>query len=195
MLPDYKLIQELRNRYLGQGVDSLTRSEVCDLINHLHEAVSDKDQTIADLRTQLAELAQCRDHWKISCEELRQWKESAMLVLSKIDLQAIGKEIGVRLGHDISPEILPWIIKAKAKLAEKEGEWKDWKKCIDALTTHCESLQRKLSLYRKAVGPVKECVAMEESGIVIPSKVMEAFRTCIRILGEADLLKERTEGE
>ena len=54
--------------------------------------------------------------------DLRNWKESAMEVFAKIDLQAIGKEIGVRLGHDISPAILPWIVKVKAELAEKERE-------------------------------------------------------------------------
>lgn len=54
--------------------------------------------------------------------DLRNWKESAMTVFSKIDLQEIGKEIGVRLGHDISPAILPWIVKVKAELAEKDAE-------------------------------------------------------------------------
>lgn len=71
---------------------------------------------LAAKEAELVELQQCRDHWKISYEELRQWKESAMTVLSKIDLQAIGKEIGVRIGHDVSTEILPWIKNAKAEL-------------------------------------------------------------------------------
>jgi DNA repair exonuclease SbcCD ATPase subunit len=170
-----------------------------------------------------------------------------MLVLSKIDLQAIGKEIGVRLGHDISPAILPWIRNTKAELAERNRELDDAVELLEALgqqqmddykrhkaevearereikdlkslrqeeaeyfagrlnslvaalsarnselaetkaelelaeTVHA-TVSDELALYRKAVGPVKECVAMEESGIVIPSKVVEAFRDCIRILG------------
>lgn len=74
------------------------------------------EKALAAKEAELVELQQCRDHWKISYEELRQWKESAMTVLSKIDLQAIGKEIGVRIGHDVSTEILPWIKNAKAEL-------------------------------------------------------------------------------
>jgi seryl-tRNA synthetase len=55
-------------------------------------------------------------------EEAREWKESAMTVFSKLDLQAIGKEIGVKLGEDISPKVLPAIKELKRELEEAERE-------------------------------------------------------------------------
>lgn len=46
--------------------------------------------------------------------ELKAWKESAQAVLDEIDLQAIGKELGVKLGDPIGPAILPGIRAIKA---------------------------------------------------------------------------------
>jgi|GEM_PF-4438446 len=42
-------------------------------------------------------------------KELQDWKESALDVLNKIQLQKIGSEIGLELGDDISDKILPFI--------------------------------------------------------------------------------------
>jgi len=42
-------------------------------------------------------------------EDLRRWKAEAMQVLASLDLQAIGNEIGLSLGTDIGPQILPYI--------------------------------------------------------------------------------------
>lgn len=46
--------------------------------------------------------------------ELIEWKLSAMNIFKEIDLQAIGKEIGVGIGQDIAKEILPYIRKMKS---------------------------------------------------------------------------------
>jgi len=167
MLPDYKLIQELRNRYLGQGVDSLTRSEACDLINHLHEAVSDKDQTIADLRAQLAELKEKNEEW-----------EQTFDLTYKADVRGIEMfrkahpEYAEQLKMPSTDKLICWLLE---QLAAKEAE---------------------LDLYRKAVEPVREADAAAETAS-IPYSVQDPFvdmariqcagaiKNCVRILGEA----------
>lgn len=50
-------------------------------------------------------------------DELRDWKESATKILDKINLQEVGKVLGVGLGQDIAINILPEI---KALKAENE---------------------------------------------------------------------------
>jgi hypothetical protein len=42
------------------------------------------------------------------------WKESASIVMNKIDLQAVGKALNVPLGRDISSAILPGITALQA---------------------------------------------------------------------------------
>lgn len=46
---------------------------------------------------------------------LEDWKAHASKVLDGINLQDIAKEIGVQLGHDIGPKVLPWIKAAKVQ--------------------------------------------------------------------------------
>jgi hypothetical protein len=43
--------------------------------------------------------------------ELKGWKESAMDVMGKVNLQACGKALGLTLGSDIAPAILPGILR------------------------------------------------------------------------------------
>lgn len=50
--------------------------------------------------------------------ELENWKESAMRELNNIDLQAVGKELGIKLGLSISSNILPEIKRVKELLHE-----------------------------------------------------------------------------
>jgi hypothetical protein len=75
-------------------------------------------QLIANYRA-----AQTQEAKKIMTKlaELEAWKESALNVLNGIKQQEIGKEIGLTLGKDIGPEILPWI-----KAAKKDSERLDW---------------------------------------------------------------------
>lgn len=42
-------------------------------------------------------------------DDLREWKRAAMEVLTSLNLQEVGDELGVKLGHPIAPEILPRI--------------------------------------------------------------------------------------
>jgi hypothetical protein len=42
-------------------------------------------------------------------EDLRRWKAESMQVFAGLDLQAIGYEIGLPIGTDIGPQILPYI--------------------------------------------------------------------------------------
>lgn len=63
------------------------------------------------LSRQIADLKAENFHLKV-------WKESALDIMNKMDLQAIGKEIGVPLGRSISEQVLPAI----KKLKEERGE-------------------------------------------------------------------------
>jgi hypothetical protein len=52
--------------------DALFHAKVDSLVFHVMLIVGNRDsERIADLRAQLAELAQCRDHWKASYEDVR----------------------------------------------------------------------------------------------------------------------------
>lgn len=57
---------------------------------------------------------------KISDEltSLRQWKEEASLVLSKLDTNAIGKELDMTIGTDVPANILPKIVELKKQKNE-----------------------------------------------------------------------------
>ena len=44
MYPDRELIRRLHARFLAKGIDSLTRQEVLDLINHQHEYLTDLEK-------------------------------------------------------------------------------------------------------------------------------------------------------
>ena len=50
-----------------------------------------------------------RDALRVQVAELKAWKESALAVLDGIDLQAVGQELGVKLGEAVGPAILPGI--------------------------------------------------------------------------------------
>jgi len=50
--------------------------------------------------------------------ELKAWKEEAMEVMNKLDLQAIGKELQIPLGSEISSQVLPGIKNLKSTLDE-----------------------------------------------------------------------------
>ena len=49
-------------------------------------------------------------------EELRRGKAEALESMAKLPLQEIGKEMGLHIGEDISPKILPYIRSLKAKI-------------------------------------------------------------------------------
>jgi hypothetical protein len=55
---------------------------------------------------------------KKELDELKAWKEEAMEVMNKLQLQEIGKELQLPLGSDIPSQILPEIKRIKAILDE-----------------------------------------------------------------------------
>jgi hypothetical protein len=67
-------------------------------------------EEIAALRAELA----ARD---AEIEELRRWKSDVMSVFAKLDLQEIGKVLGVVVGGDISSCVLPGILARDAEIA------------------------------------------------------------------------------
>jgi len=55
-------------------------------------------------------------------DRLKRWKSEQMAVESSWDPQAIGQELGLPLGSDIRPQILPAIVDLKRELAEAREE-------------------------------------------------------------------------
>ena len=51
-------------------------------------------------------------------QELQDWKESASKVFKNLDLQAIGKTLGIGLGEDVSTNVLPKIKELQDQNAE-----------------------------------------------------------------------------
>lgn len=60
--------------------------------------------------SQLTGVERERDRFIAERDTLAAWKESASTVLNGIDLQAVGKALGLPLGADIGPAILPGIL-------------------------------------------------------------------------------------
>jgi hypothetical protein len=67
---------------------------------------SEVAEAFSTLRTRNCEL-------DAQIKELQQWKDSALEVLNELNLQEIGKELNVKLGAAIGPEILPRILDLK----------------------------------------------------------------------------------
>lgn len=59
--PNYKLIQDLRLKYSGYGIKTMTQTEVLDLINHTNEAWKDEEKKAATLRADNAKLREALD--------------------------------------------------------------------------------------------------------------------------------------
>lgn len=79
----------------------------------IHDNVRD---LIIDCRTEIENLQRERD-------DLKNWKESALVEFNKIQTQEIGKEIGVTLGSSIHEQILPAIKNLKKiEHLKKENE-------------------------------------------------------------------------
>jgi len=57
------------------------------------------------------------DIWSLAKErdDLLRWKSEAMQVMNDLNLQEIGKEMGLRLGANIAANILPYIRELKGK--------------------------------------------------------------------------------
>lgn len=57
-------------------------------------------------------------HAQSQTQELTAWKESASKVFKNLDLQAIGKTLGIVLGEDVSTNVLPKIRELQERNAE-----------------------------------------------------------------------------
>ncbi len=87
------------------------------------------------------------------CKALREenarllaWKAEQLQVESSWDCQAVGKEIGVTLGHSIRPAILPYLLKVKAELAEAMRALEGWNSfAIDAMRADPVMIERAMA--------------------------------------------------
>lgn len=96
--------QTLFDHMLDEHALELLQSEMEDIARLCFQILS---RQIADLKAE-------NFHLKV-------WKESALDIMNKMDLQAIAKEIGLPLGSSIPENILPAINKLKKEI-EKGGE-------------------------------------------------------------------------
>jgi hypothetical protein len=55
-------------------------------------------------------------------EQLRQWKESALILFNSYDAQKLAKLLGMPLGVDIMPNLQPAIEKVLARVADLESK-------------------------------------------------------------------------
>ena len=51
--------------------------------------------------------------YTLRAKGLEEWKRQQLIVMEQLDLQAIGKELGIGLGEDISSRVLPEIRRLK----------------------------------------------------------------------------------
>lgn len=79
-------------------IQKLRSVELCMSAHPDNEAHSEFADRISDL-----------EEIKTEVTQLLEWKESALKVMNNIDLQKVGKLLGVPLGQDISSQIIPSI--------------------------------------------------------------------------------------
>jgi hypothetical protein len=102
----------------GRGVFDMS---AIDRLAELHAAERERDE--ARQQEQIHHdntlaMQKERDEARKQLAELKDWLESAISLLNKIQLQEIGGEIGAELGEDVSVKILPAIEKLKRERDE-----------------------------------------------------------------------------
>jgi hypothetical protein len=78
-------------------------------------------------------------------DRLKRWKSEQMAVESSWDPQAIGQELGLPLGSDIRPQILPAIVDLKRELAEARETISTAINSANARQAETEHARRRLS--------------------------------------------------
>lgn len=79
-------------------------------------------------------------------QELTEWKESASKVFKNLDLQAIGKTLGIGLGEDVSTNVLP---KVKGLIEQN-------KELVEMLSLFCMDMEERGRAYGDAYTMSKE---------------------------------------
>jgi hypothetical protein len=101
-------------------------------MNTLEVTIADGKYTVIQDETGRLRALRYGEEWRDCCgdnlvyylatevDELRRWKEEALLVESLWDVQAVGKELNLPLGAMIPKHILPEIKKLKARIEQLE---------------------------------------------------------------------------
>lgn len=113
--------------------------ELNERYNNALNRICNFEDMVRELRQQNAELTAEVERKMSAGEfliqqnaELTNWKQQAITVLNEIDLQEIGKVLGVGLGESVGPHILPAIKKLTAELED----W--WREAHDEACTNME---------------------------------------------------------
>lgn len=94
--------------------------------------------------------------------QLRSWKESAMRVLNGIDLQEVGKIIGLPLGTDIGPRIVPELRRLKEEPEERQRKVSEWCKAAFGTAQQASVAQRALRMLEEAIEAYQAANCSEE---------------------------------
>lgn len=118
-----KKLEEAKNAVRGINVDY---QELKKELEVHQRAVPIYDRDIAELKAKLESAR--RDVCASEApqlvnerDELQRWKQEMLQVLSNLNLQEIGKVLGMPLGIDVSKNILPYIHSLKARLEGAEA--------------------------------------------------------------------------
>lgn len=144
-----EILEELNNhasRIAEQG-ECFTEEEVMEVLS-VNSSIRSPMDVFIYLNQRAVECAADK------VADLQAWKESASKVLNNLDLQAIGKELGVQMGKDVSTEVLPGIKKLKEQMAGMFTE----KQIRSALAGVCLSIQTQgyiIKTLKKIVDQIK----------------------------------------
>lgn len=103
----------------------------------------------------LEAVEQINKHLMAQNSDLLRWKSEALTVLNGLDFGAIGKELGIKLGTDVGPEILPAIRDLKAQLEGARA------RVLQEVQEHLEAWEGKdhfseSPLFRKSIAEIGE---------------------------------------
>lgn len=89
--------------------------------------------------------------------ELEQWKREAVHVIQGLNMQELGKEIGVPLGKQVTPEVLPSVKQLKSRIYELEdGNTKLHLKCIKDKTEAYKQINAAKQRAEKLIGLLEQ---------------------------------------
>lgn len=109
-----KSIEQIKEEYAGEhGRDSWEEFFQWNTLCHTpHDIMQDHYNEI---------MKRYAKQFQAPTKDLEDWKESSLRVMKELNLQAIGYELGLKLGSSIAPQVLPEIMGLKERVHELEG--------------------------------------------------------------------------
>lgn len=169
--------EEILNKHLRTSDDIW---EVADLKNAMEEYAAQYNRAHNE---SLEKLIRERDRFseqtaalQARLNELEGWKREAVHVIQGLNMQELGKEIGVPLGKEISPEMLPAVKQLKSRITElEEGNTKLHLKCIKDKTESYKQIHEAKQRAEKLMGLLEDAIKgqsrMTYDGFILDSEL------------------------